>query len=60
MENSILVLEGCARAGEEPSLKDVLLAANFCKSSLYEVAEQLKGIREEIYFLRHDAQKVHE
>lgn len=54
MENSMQPLEAGVVGGEEPSLKEILQAVNFCKSSLSEMIEQVKGIREEITFLRHD------
>lgn len=41
MENPMLFLEAGAEGGGERSLK-VLLAVNFCKSSLCEMTEQLK------------------
>lgn len=45
---------------EEPSLKEVLNAVNFCKVTMLEMSDHLKGIREEIHFLPHDAHKIRE
>lgn len=42
----------------EPLLKEVLQAINSCKFSLCELSDQLKTIREELSFVRHDSQKV--
>lgn len=38
---------------KEPSLKVILLAIN-CKSSLFELSDQLKCIREDLLSLKHD------
>lgn len=45
-------------AEKEPSLKDILLAVNNCKSSLSELSDQLKCIKEDLLFLREDVQEV--
>lgn len=45
---------------EEPSLREVLSALNTCKVSLFEMTDQLKSIKEDMSFLRHDLQKVDE
>lgn len=45
-------------AEEEPSLKDILLAINNCKASLFELSDQFKGIRNDFFSLRQEVQEV--
>lgn len=52
------ILEPTTGAEKAPSLKDILLAINNCKSSLSELPDQLKCIKEDLLLLRHDVQEV--
>lgn len=45
---------------EEPSLREMLIAVNVCKTALTEMTDQLNCITEEMAFFRHDLQKVRE
>lgn len=56
--HDLLALE--ASTEEEPSLRDVLMAVNGWKCALTEMMDQLKCIKEEITFFKHDLQKVRE
>lgn len=59
-ETLVLSPEAEASTEGEPSLKEILQAVNNCKFSLCEVSDQLKCIKEDLSFLRHDFQKVRE
>lgn len=42
----------------EPKLKDVLCAVNFCKGSLSNLCDQLKGLKEELFLINQDLQRT--
>lgn len=50
--------EGMGTLEKEPSLKDILLAVSNCKTSLSDLSDQLRGIRDDLFSLKQDMQEV--
>lgn len=52
------VIKDKEAAEQEPSLKDILLAINVCKTTLSDLSDQLRGIRDDLVILKKDMQEV--